>query len=136
MAYRYWLASLTPSESSVSDKVDTEAFEKVFPAFRKGPSEFSRTVACVPEYMREAWYRAVAYIALKERDASALKWILGACGGQLSDKFEWEAYAVKQNKDVDAAAAECWEVIVGSGFEEPHHWRLKNPKRSLADPMY
>lgn len=90
----------------------------------------------MPESFREPWYKSVAYIALKERDVATLKWALSGCRGQFPERFEWEAYAVKQNRESDEKAGECWNVLKESGFEEPPHWKLKNPKRVLDDPMF
>lgn len=86
--------------------------------------------------MHEPWYKAVAFVALKERDVASLKWVLERCEGQFPDKFNWEAYFVKQNRETDSKLDECWRVIQGSRFQEPVYWKSKNPKRALVDPMW
>lgn len=115
---------------------DTTPFEQIFPASRRGHGEFSSALASVPQSFREPWYRSIAYLALKERDAATLKWALEGCKEQFSDRFEWEAYAVKQSQERDEKARDCWEMLKEWGFEEPAHWRGKNPMRVVKDEMY
>ncbi|OSS52293.1 hypothetical protein B5807_02555 [Epicoccum nigrum] len=115
---------------------DTTPFEQVFPASRLGQEQFKVALASVPEDFHEPWYHSVAFIALKERDVDKLKWALKGCREQFSERFEWEAYVAKENRESDEVAARRWDVLQQSGFEEPPHWKVRNPRRVLGDPVY
>lgn len=90
----------------------------------------------MPEDFHEPWYHSVAFIALKERDVDKLKWALKGCREQFTERFECEAYVVKRNRESDETAGRCWDVLLQSEFQEPPHWKVRNPRRILGDPVY
>ncbi|KAF2996930.1 hypothetical protein E8E13_006367 [Curvularia kusanoi] len=124
---------ITKSWSTIDD---TTPFEQVFPASRQGPEVFRESLEGVPESFREPWFRSVAYIALRERDAVKLGWAVEGCQGKFDEKFEWEAYTVRQSREKEEIAKRCWDVLMEKGFEEPTHWKGRNSTRVRDDPMY